>query len=195
MAASVATVAPFESGRRLCLLFESGNARYAVEATSVTEVAPPDEDGRSIRGSLELHDLSQLLGGGPEVRPGMGLVLDVSPTLAVRIRKVQEVADVSRDPFFLLPPSVGEAAGLVFRAAILHQDKLYLELIADALPQARGLKFTSPVRPILVADEVPDRALVFESQGRLFGIPLGLVSQVVSQTGRLSSSRFRCDGS
>ena len=183
MAASVGKVAPFESGRRLCLLFQSGSGRYAVEATSVTEVAPPDEDGHSIRGSLELHDLSVMLGGAPEVRPGMGLVLDVSPTLAVRIREVQEVADVSRDPFFLLPPIVGEAAALIFRAAILHEGKLYLELIADMLPQVQGLKFAGPARPVLVADEVPDRALVFESQGRLFGIPLGLVSQVVSQGG------------
>ncbi|HLL55634.1 MAG TPA: defective in fruiting DifE, partial [Myxococcaceae bacterium] len=79
-------MAHFESGRRLCLLFEAANGRFAVEATSVTEVAPPDANGVSIRGYLELTDLSLLLGGEAETRPGTGVVLDVSPTLAVRVK-------------------------------------------------------------------------------------------------------------
>jgi chemotaxis signal transduction protein len=37
-------------------------------------------------------------------------------------------------------------------------------------------------RPVYVLEEVPDRALIFESHGGLFGIPLSLVSQVVPAT-------------
>jgi len=172
-------VAPFESGRRLCLLFEAQNGRFAVEATSVMEVASPGADGASIRGHLELVDLSKLLGGGPEPPPGIGVVLDVSPTLAVRVARIVEVADVARSPFFLLPPGLGEALPVLVRGAILHGGHLYLELAAEALPHRAALRPPSLGRSIYVVDQAPDRALVFESQQRLYGIPLPLVSQVV----------------
>lgn len=175
-------MAPFETGRRLCLLFEAQGGRFGVEATSVMEVAHPDANGASIRGHLELRDLSRLLGGGDEERPGVGLVLDVSPTLAVRVKRIVEVADVARSPFFLLPPGLGEAPAALVRGAILHSDRLYLELVAEALQHKAASPGGAVPRPIHVADQAPDRALVFSSQGRLYGIPLMLVSQVVGVT-------------
>lgn len=170
----------FESGRRLCLLFEAGPTRYAVEATSVVEVSPPDATGDTIRGLLELMDLSVLLGAEPEQRPGLAVVLDVSPTLALRVRHVVEVADVARDPFFMVPPGLGSAFPVMTRGALLHAGKLYLELSIDALPHQPGAILAAPMRPLFVADAPPDRALIFESQGRLYGVPLALVSQVIS---------------
>lgn len=171
----------FESGRRLCLLFEAGQTRYAIEATSVVEVSPPDEDaGDKIRGVLSLVDLSRLLGDADEERPGLAVVLDVSPTLALRVRRVVEVADVARDPFFMLPPGLGAAFPVLTRGAVLHAGKLYLELSSDALPHEAGAVLAAPMRPIYVVDAPPERALIFESQGRLYGVPLQLVSQVIS---------------
>lgn len=179
---------PFESGRRLCLLTEAGETRYAIEATSVIEVALPGNDGTSLRGMLEVKDLSVLLGGSPENEPGLVVVLDVSPTLAVRVRSVVEVADVARSPFFLLPAGLGEALAPLSRGAILHKERLYLELIADSLAQrgvARGL--VAPPRPVCRMEHPPERSLIFESQGRLFGLPLALVSQVVTRGGAFSA--------
>lgn len=175
-------VAPFESGRRLCLLVEAGETRYALEATSVMEVALPGSDGTSLRGMLEVKDLSVLLGGAPEKGQGMVVVLDVSPTLAVRVRSVVEVADVAHAPFFLLPAGLGEALVPLSRGAVLHKERLYLELIAESLPQ-RGVQRgpITPPRPVHLMEIPPERALVFESQGRLFGLPLSLVSQVVTR--------------
>ncbi len=174
-------MAPFESGRRLCLLVEAGQTRYALEATSVMEVALPGPDGTSLRGMLEVKDLSALLGGGPESAPGMVVVLDVSPTLAVRVRSVVEVADVAQAPFFLLPAGLGDTLAPLSRGAVLHKQRLYLELIAEALPQRVGPRSVQPQeRPVLLLASPPERALVFESQGRLFGLSLGLVSQVVT---------------
>lgn len=183
-------MAVFESGRRLCLLFEAGRTRFAIEATSVVEVAPPDPEGKSIRGLLELKDLSVLLGGQPEIRPGMAIVLDVSPTLALRVRGILEVADAARAQTFQLPQGLGEGLAIAVRGALFHNGGLYLELAPDGLcqraaAQAAGAPVEFPVRPVFVAEEPPDRALVFESQGRLFGIALSLVSQIVS-----SSSAF-----
>jgi chemotaxis signal transduction protein len=178
LAATLARVAAFESGRRLCLLFEAGAVRYAVEATSVVEVAPPDLDGDSIRGFLELKDLSILLGGPAEVRPGTAVVLDVSPTLAVRVRAVIEVADVARDPIFKMPQGLPETLALIVRGAVLHLNRLYLELVADAVPRTAASWVPTP-RAVFLVDEPPEQALIFESQGRQYGIPLPFVSQVV----------------
>lgn len=175
-------MSPFESGRRLCLLVEAGETRYAVEATSVMEVAMPGANGSSLRGVLEVKDLSALLGGLPEEGPGMVVVLDVSPTLAVRVRSVVEVADVARAPFFLLPPGLADSLAPLSRGAVLHKERLYLELIAEALPHRVGPRASpAPPRPVHWAEAAPDKALIFESQGRLFGVPLGLVSQVVGR--------------
>ena len=172
----------FESGRRLCLLFEAGWCRYAIEATAVSEVAAPDEDGRTLRGALELRDLTQLLGGEEEARPGMAVVLDVSPTLAIRVRAVREVADVARDRHFGIPPALGESLAFVSRGAILHRDNLFLELKPEAIPHQPLFRAPPQPRTIYLLDRPPDRALVFESQGVLFGLPLSLVSQVVPAT-------------
>jgi chemotaxis signal transduction protein len=175
-------VSPFESGRRLCLLVEAGGTRYAVEATSVMEVAMPGANGSSLRGMWEVKDLSLLLGGPPEQGPGMVVVLDVSPTLAVRVRSVVEVADVARAPFFLLPPGLGDALTLLSRGAVLHKERLYLELNAEALPHRPDPRLLPPPqRPVYLLEAPPERALVIESRGRLFGIPLPLVSQVVAR--------------
>ncbi len=146
------------------------------------EVANPDTDGVSIRGHLDLVDLSERLGGAPEPPPGVGVVLDVSPTLAVRVKRIVEVADVARDPLFLIPPGMGETLALLVRGAILHGGRLYLELIAEALPHPKPTHGAALNRPIYLLDQPPDRALVFESRGKLYGIPLALVSQVVPAT-------------
>ena len=43
-----------------------------------------------------------MMGGAAEGRPGMAVLLDISPTLAVRVRGGAEVADVARAPYFQL---------------------------------------------------------------------------------------------
>lgn len=168
-----------ENGRRLCLLLEAGESRYAIEATAIAEVSPPDASGQTLRGIFELHDLSRLLGGAPELRPGMAVVLDVSPTLAVRVRKVVEVADVALAPWFNIPPGVGTALLRLLRGALVHKDRLYLELNPEALGAAQTPAPTLDVPSAVPLVVAPPRALVFESQGKLFGIPLAWVLQVV----------------
>ena len=170
----------FDSGRRLCLLVEAGEARYAIDAASVVEVSPPDSSGKSIRGLLDLVDLTRLLGGGDEQRPGMAIVLDVSPTLAVRVKRVLEVADVARDPQFKLPRGLGDGLTRVVRGAILRDGRLHLELMVDALARPLLAEPGTPSRPFAVVEQAPERALLFESQGQLFGLPLAFVSQVVN---------------
>ena len=109
----------------------------------------------------------------------MIVVFDVSPTLAVRVRSIVEVVDVSPAPHYLLPSGLGGGLAALSRSALLHKDRLYLELNADALPQQAGGTSPPPAHPVHLTASPPERSLVFESQGRLFGVPLTLVSQVV----------------
>lgn len=160
------------------MLFEAGRSRFALEATSVAEVATPTDE-ESLRGVHALVDLSALLGGAPEVRPGMAVVVDVSPTLALRVHRVLEVADVARAPFFQLPPGMGEGLSLTTRGALLHGGLLFLELNAEAIPHTQGRIAAAPARPIYLVESPPERALVFDSEGRRYAVPLSLVSQVI----------------
>jgi hypothetical protein len=161
----------------LSLLVEAGGARFAIEATSVLEVA--QSSGKPLQG-IDVADLCELLGGTPEEQPGAAVVLDVSPSLAVRVRRVVEVADVAASPVLKLPSSLGEALKLTLRGALLHQEKAWLELAAEALPhRPHALPVPAP-RPVYLLEELPERALFFESQGRRYGMPLPWISQVVA---------------
>lgn len=160
--------------------------RYAVDATSVVEVVVPAPLEDRVSGGIELKDLSVLLGGSAESRPGAGVVLDVSPTLAVRIRKVEEVADVAQAPLFLLPPALKTLIAPRVRGAILYKERLYLELgELDALGRhpiaSHPARAESGPRSSLPSPPA-DRALIFESGGRLYGVGLPMVSQVVRAT-------------
>jgi len=153
----VAAAHTHEGGRRTCLLFEAGPARYAIEATRVVEVAPPDADRPAVRGVFPLEDLSVLMGGGPEQRPGLAVVLDSSPTRAVRVREGAEVADVSGDPHFQLTHDLGLRIGELVRGALFHHGRLYLELRPEAVGMQVALCATrvGGVETELVPDEGP----------------------------------------
>ncbi len=160
----------FDRGRRLCVLFEAGAARYSIEATSVLEIGAAPSDTDTLHGVQQLQDLSTLLGGEPEQRPGMALLLDVSPSLAIRIKRVVDVADIARAPFFLLPP---------IRGATLYARHLYLELAADMLSAQPLDPRVIPQGRMYCSSQPPERALVFESEGKAYGISLPFVSQII----------------
>lgn len=176
----------FEKGQRLSLLVEAGATRYAIDATHVLEVSPPDANGESLHGHLQLKDLSALLGGPPEHRPGTAVVLDVSPTLAVRVKRVFEVRDVAEKPRHPLPRRLVRRLEPAVRGVIEVNGALYFEL--DVETAARGLEADPPELlegGLLPAAPEPERALVFESQGQRLAVPLTSVSQVVTAGDKL----------
>ncbi len=168
-----------KSGRRLCVLFEAGGARYSIEATSVLEIGAPAADGETLHGVQLLQDLSSLLGGRPEQKPGMALLLDVSPSLAIRVHRIIDVSDVGDLPFLMLPPGLGDSLALIMRGAIVQGDHLYIELAAEMLPNKPFDRRIVPQRRMRFCGDAPERALIFEVAERLFGIPLPFVSQIV----------------
>ena len=148
-----------------------------MQATSVLEVAPPDPSGDTLHGNLPIKDLSVLMGGAAETRPGMVVVLDASPTLAIRVGRIREVQDTAAAPWLQLPRKLLPLTTPMVRGALLHQGELFLELDADHIGQ--GLTPPRPLTMVELRADVPDRALTFESHGREWGVPLGAVSQVV----------------
>jgi hypothetical protein len=168
-----------DGGRRLALLFDSGPAHYALEASLVLEVTPPDadEERATVRGVFPLEDLSVLMGGAPERRPGLAVLLDTSPTMAVRVREGAEVADVAGAPHFQLTRDLAQRIGTLVRGALQHQGRLYLDLRAEALGQTCMLP--APPQRIVTWLEAPQGpALLFESGGTLFAVPLQHVLQI-----------------
>lgn len=166
-----------ERGRRLCLLIEAGPSRFAVPATSVLEVAVPDASGMTLRGHHPLVDLTTLLGGHPEVRPGTAILLDTSPTLALRVSKVRGVQDVAECPWLHVPRRIAPTVEPAVRGLVDVKGELFLELDVEALAMGirppPQLKVVDPFGPPL------SQALVFETGGRMLGLPLAAVAQVV----------------
>ena len=168
-----------DGGRRLALLFEAGPARYALDASRVLEVTPPDAvaDRPTVRGVFPLEDLSVLMGGAPERHPGLAVLLDTSPTFAVRVREGAEVADVAGAPHFELTRDLAQRIGTLVRGALQHHGRLFLELRAEALGQTCMLP-APPPRVVTWVEGAPGSALLFESGGTLFGVSLGHVLQI-----------------
>jgi chemotaxis signal transduction protein len=117
------------------------------------------------------------MGGAPERRPGLAVLLDTSPTMAVRVREGAEVADVAGAPHFQLTRDLAQRIGTLVRGAVQHQGRLYLELRAEALGQTCMLP-PPPLRIVPWLGAPQDPALLFESGGTLFGVPLQHVLQI-----------------
>lgn len=158
-------------------MIEAGGARFAVPATSVIEVAVPDAGGATLRGHHPLVDLSILLGGGREARPGMALLLDTSPTLALRVRAVRGVEDVGPCPWLHVPRRIAPTVEPAVRGAIEVKGELFLELDVEAL--AMGLKPPPQLKVVDPFGPPLTQAFVFETGGRKLGLPLAVVAQVV----------------
>ncbi len=167
-----------ERGRRLCLLIEAGGSRFAVPATSVLEVAVPDVGGLTLRGHHPLVDLSVLLGGAPESRPGTAVLFDTSPTLALRVHAVRGVRDVADCPWLHVPRRLVPTVEPAVRGLIEVAGELFLELDVEAL--AAGVKPPPQLKVVEPFHPAAARALVFETGGRLIGLPLQAVAQVVA---------------
>ncbi len=165
--------------RKLFVFFEAGGVRYALPAVSVIEVAVPDEGGETVRGHLGLRDLSVVLGGEPEPGVGAALVLDTSPTRAIRVGKVHGAFDVAGMPTPALTRRIIPLLSPAVRGAFVRDGALVFELELDAV--TRGLpKQTRRVE--LHIQQPKESVLVFVSNGQRLAVPLPWVRQVVPTT-------------
>lgn len=166
------------SERRLCVFFEAGRTRYAIEATSVVEVARSAGDGETLRGHLAIRDLSLSLGGEAEERPGTVVLLDTSPSLAARTRRVEGVFDASSQLVLPLPNRLVHLVAPVVRQGLVSEAGLVFEL--DAAELVRGLPRQTKQLDLAVA-VAKGPCLAFDSGPLQLAVPLSEVSQVASR--------------
>lgn len=166
------------SERRLCVFFEAGATRYAIEATSVVEVARSTQDEETLRGHLAIRDLSMLLGGDAEERPGTVVLLDTSPSVAARVRRVEGVFDASSHLVLPLPNRLVHLVAPVVKQGLVSEAGLTFELDAAEVP--RGLPRQAK-RVELATTTAPGPFLVFDTGPLHLALPLADVSQVASK--------------
>lgn len=162
--------------RRLCVFFSAGATRYALDAVRVLEVSRANESGElHVPHHTTVRDLSALLGGEDEPNARAGVTVDVSPTLALRVKQVDGVfatADLPRWPVQgRLIPLVAPAVG----AALEFEGRLVFEL--DAEGTARGLP--RQVRPLVRLTREAEQVLCFWVDEERLAIPLHHVVQVI----------------
>jgi chemotaxis signal transduction protein len=185
------------ASRRLCLLLDAGGTPCLVDALSVRQVDLPDADGESVHGFLDLRDVSELLGGMPEERPGLAVVLDLPVGFALRVRSVRGVVDVGGAELQRLPRGVSTDVARAARGAWVLGDALLLEL---DVPSLEGLFAESAAAPgplrldPVASQDPPGRGLVFRAGGANWCIPLVQVVQVVPGTRRFAPLPGSCAG-
>lgn len=162
--------------RRLCVFFGAGATRYALDAVRVLEVARVNDEGAlQLSQHLPVRDLSLILGGDAEARVGAGVVLDVSPTLALRVKQVDGVFDCTGLPRWAVQGRLVPLLAPAIAAAIEYEGRLVFELDADGA--ARGLP--RQLKPLERHHRTESSALVFMVQGERLAIPLHHVVQVI----------------
>jgi chemotaxis signal transduction protein len=167
------------------VFFTAARTRYLLDALSVLEVSRPVPGEPWQKGHLTLKDLSGLLGGEAERAPGNALVLDTSPTTAVRVGEVSGVFDIREDEQLALPARLVPLLAPAVERAVVHEGLLHFEL--DPHAAVRGLP--RPTRKLeLVVREAPGPCLCFESGGERFAVPLPGVLQVVPLGDRFNPS-------
>ena len=118
-----------------------------------------------------------LLGGPPELRPGLALVLEVSPTRAAEFAAWSKWRTWPKRRSFMLPRGLGQRTYKLARGAFLHRRARPRADVEARWPRDRRPGRTAPPGPS--RSRSPERALFFESQGELFGMPLSWVLQIV----------------
>lgn len=162
--------------RRLCVFFSAGGSRYALDAVRVLEVARTNEQGvLTLSQHDQVKDLSRLLGGDDEPEVGAGVVIDVSPTLGLRVKQVDGVFDTAPLPRWPVQGRLIPLIAPAISAALEFEGRLVFEL--DAEGAARGLPRQS--KPLERHTREAESALVFLVREERLAIPLHHVAQVI----------------
>ncbi|MFO0583628.1 MAG: chemotaxis protein CheW [Anaeromyxobacter sp.] len=173
---------PSLPAERKVVVFSAGGVRFALRLSHVREIAAvaPGEGEVLSRGErVETAFVSTVLGlpAGPS---GFALLTEGTPPVALRVDAVHGISDLSEVAFFQLPAPTPLPQPAPFAGVMVVKGEIALELAVSSLGFA----------PIVPADEhtaepppdlglVPDRELRFARAGRVFGVPLSLLVQVL----------------
>lgn len=165
--------------QRLILKIEAAGSRFLLDAAQVVEVAVAPEPGQPLHGHTTLEDLSTRLGGDAEKKAHNAIVLDTSPTLALRVGRALGVADAAWARSFIVPPALARLLEPAVRGVIELDDGYFFEVDPEALAKA-ALPHRVPALHDLRDSRVASQSLVFLRAGQRYAVPLESVRQIVS---------------
>lgn len=166
---------------RKALIFSAGGVRFALRLSHLREIVAVEGMEGEIRTrgeSVPCAFVSTVLGlrGGPSP---LALLTEGSPRLALRVEAVHGIVDLSGAEFFQLPARTPLPQPPPFSGAVVLEGRVALELAMATIGFA-------PLEP---AEELPappadlgpgaERELRFARAGRVYGVPLSLLVQVL----------------
>lgn len=169
--------------RQLMVFFCAGATRYALDALRVLEVLRSEQGPLALEGHWPLRQVASLLGGDEEeVRAA--IVIEVSPTVALGVARIDGVFDCAGLPRWPVHGRLVPLVAPAICATFLFEGRLIFEL--DAEGAVRGLP--RQLRPLERHLCAASKALVFDVQGTRWGIPLAAVVQVLEPAEQFNRS-------
>jgi hypothetical protein len=171
----------------LHLYFRAGGVRYAIEATSVIEVASVALSSEALRGHFVLANFAALMGGADRLPGTSVIVFDSSPSLAARVDEVVGVLSARQATRPPMTPALKAVLAPKIQGALLNDVGLWFELTLDALQSK-----TSPPEPFfhLVKAEPCREPLFFLLGEQLYEVPFDSVVQVLPLGGGYNGAPF-----
>ena len=171
---------PLPSERK-ALVFAAGGLRFAVRLSQLREIVevPAGEGEIRARGETVAAAIVSTVLGLPAGPSPFALLTEGTPRTALRVEAVHGIVDLADAEVFQLPARTPLPVPPPFSGAIVARGEVALELAVASLGFA-------PLEPA-VEDEGPppdlgpaaERELLFARGGRVFGVPLSIVVQVL----------------
>jgi chemotaxis signal transduction protein len=163
------------------VLFSAGGVRLALRLSHVREiasVAQGEGEARSRGEPVPTAFVSTVLGlpSGPS---GFALFTEGTPGIALRVDAVHGITDLADAEFFQLPAPTPLPQPPPFSGAVVVKGEVALELSVGTLGFAPLEPAEEHPDPPPDLGLVPDRELCFARGGRVFGVPLSLLVQVL----------------
>lgn len=172
---------PSLPAERKVVIFSAGGVRFALRLSHVREIVAiaPGEGLVVSRGETVPTAFVSTVLGLPTGPSGFALLTEGAPGIALRVDAVHGISDLSEAEFFQLPAPTPLPQPSPFAGAMVVKGEVALELAVSTLGFA-------PIEPAEEHPEpppdlglVPERELRFARAGRVFGVPLGLLVQVL----------------
>ena len=166
---------------RKVVLFTAGGVRLALRLSHVREIVAvaPGEGEVVSRGERVPTAFVSTVLGLPAGASGFALLTEGAPGIALRVDVIHGIADLADAEFFQLPARTPLPQPPPFSGAVVVKGEIALELSVGSLGFA-PLEPAEEVRePPPDLGIVPDRELRFARAGRVYGVPLALLVQVL----------------
>lgn len=172
---------PSLPAERKVVLFSAGGVRFALRLAHVREIVAvaPGEGEVVSRGERVPTAFVSTVLGLPVGPSGFALLTEGAPGIALRVDAVHGISDLTGAEFFQLPAPTPLPQPSPFAGAMVVKGEVALELAVSSLGFAPLVPAEEHAEPPPDLGLVPDRELRFARAGRVFGVPLALLVQVL----------------